>query len=206
MVNGRQNRSSKERAKPINVQERKRGEEMPRALLGLIILIWLCPSPALAGLGDSKSNINKDFTELKGFNMVTNTWASGEVIGFSIPGGEIREYVDSNGQIVAVAWNGLSHPDLSVLLGSYFQNILTLEKRIPAPRLSRQRKRSRLTWWLISTVGLASCTDALTCPDNCREEQSWVTFDETRMGKSECTKYLDSLRRHDSHSYFLSKP
>jgi hypothetical protein len=31
----------------------------------------------------------------------------------------VREYITSSGVVFAVAWNGLSHPDLTILLGPY---------------------------------------------------------------------------------------
>jgi hypothetical protein len=33
---------------------------------------------------------------------------------------EIRQFADANGRIYAVAWSGAGHPDLSVVLGSFY--------------------------------------------------------------------------------------
>jgi hypothetical protein len=49
----------------------------------------------------------------------------------------VREYVSLTGQVFGIAWNGLTHPDLSPLLGSYaseYQNALPLTPRKPGRR------------------------------------------------------------------------
>ena len=41
----------------------------------------------------------------------------------------IREYLDANGKVVAIAWQGPTLPDLQLLLGSYFPRYIEAQKR-----------------------------------------------------------------------------
>jgi len=44
----------------------------------------------------------------------------------------VREYISASGVVFGVAWNGLIHPDLTQLLGSYageYQEVLQQTKR-----------------------------------------------------------------------------
>jgi len=50
---------------------------------------------------------------------------------------DIREYVSPSGVVFGIAWNGLTHPDLTQLLGSYsseFQNAMKKTPRTPGHR------------------------------------------------------------------------
>ena len=52
-----------------------------------------------------------------------------------LSGRSIREYLSSNGIVFAVTWRGVSQPDLSVLLGSYFP-----EYKAATAQLRNQRR------------------------------------------------------------------
>jgi hypothetical protein len=43
----------------------------------------------------------------------------------------VREYVSPSGIVFGVAWNGMTHPDLTQLLGSYFSEYQTARKQTP---------------------------------------------------------------------------
>jgi hypothetical protein len=52
-------------------------------------------------------------------------------------GTAVREYISSSGIVFAIAWNGIRHPDLSALLGSYagqYQQALQNTPRQPGAR------------------------------------------------------------------------
>lgn len=49
----------------------------------------------------------------------------------------IKEYVDADGNVFAVSWRGINKPDLSLLLGQYFEEFSAAEKEIPK-KLGRQ--------------------------------------------------------------------
>jgi hypothetical protein len=56
------------------------------------------------------------------------------------PSSTVREYVSLSGIVFAVAWNGMTHPDLSQLLGSYnkqFQEALRKTPRVHGVRRRR---------------------------------------------------------------------
>ena len=59
---------------------------------------------------------------------------------------DVREYVSSSGIVFGIAWNGLIHPDLDQLLGSYvgeYQKALQQTPRKPGQR-SIQLKTDRI--------------------------------------------------------------
>lgn len=54
----------------------------------------------------------------------------------------VREYISPSGIVFAVAWNGLTHPDLTQLLGSYAGEYQEALKRT-APKHGRRRLQVR---------------------------------------------------------------
>lgn len=87
----------------------------------LLILIFLMPLSAYAGLGDQQGQVERDRAALDGVNRgVVKTQSQYQVIELNSHGNTIHEYVDSSGRVFAVAWQGIKEPDLSVLLGSYY--------------------------------------------------------------------------------------
>ncbi len=52
--------------------------------------------------------------------MRTMSHAQFTVHEFTYGGTRVREYANANGIVFAIAWDGLSHPDLSALLGRYY--------------------------------------------------------------------------------------
>jgi hypothetical protein len=58
----------------------------------------------------------------------------------------VREYIAPNGIVFAVAWNGITQPDLSILLGSYhndYQSTVKSESRVLG-RKSRSIRGNRV--------------------------------------------------------------
>ena len=69
----------------------------------------------------------------------------------------IREFVDNQGVIFAIAWQGLDPPDLSVILGSYYSGYQAADKATPKKhgRRNRSVKRENLiveTWGAMRTL------------------------------------------------------
>ena len=51
------------------------------------------------------------------------TWASDSsytIRESTVDGNTIKEYLNSDGAVFAIRWRGLSHPDLKVMLGTYY--------------------------------------------------------------------------------------
>ncbi len=61
----------------------------------------------------------------------------------------VREYVTPSGTVFAVAWSGLTRPDLVPLLGSYFDEFARAATREPTGRHPRRVETGRVvveTW------------------------------------------------------------
>jgi hypothetical protein len=94
-------------------------------LKGSLILsaLFFLPSLALATLGEHSDSVSVDSHALKGARRLTqlstqqNLFTIHEI---AVPGSTVKEYVAADGLVFAVTWRGMSRPDLSVLLGSYF--------------------------------------------------------------------------------------
>jgi len=52
----------------------------------------------------------------------------------------VREYLSPSGQVFAVAWDGLTHPDLAVLLGTYADEYRAASRETPRVRGQRNRR------------------------------------------------------------------
>ena len=95
---------------------------------------------AYATLGEGADSITKDRTALSAVKRATTTQANytvQEVVSDSVT---VREYLSSNGTVFAVAWNGLVHPDLTTLLGSYAQEYQQAKQQTPRKRGHRQSR------------------------------------------------------------------
>jgi hypothetical protein len=53
----------------------------------------------------------------------------------------VREYISPAGIVFAVAWNGVAHPDLTTLLGSYLDEY---QQAVKQPRKGAGRRHSRV--------------------------------------------------------------
>jgi hypothetical protein len=112
------------------------------AIQGLfLITLLLSPfSTALAILGEGKESVETDRRALSGQRKtLSHENYTVEVIQGS--GIELREYVDANGKIFAVAWTGNQIPDLSNLFGTYFSEH---QKALEDARKTVPRRRGPL--------------------------------------------------------------
>lgn len=105
----------------------------PVLILSLALLSTLGMRPAHAALGERADSIDSERAALKATLAVT-TAASYRVHALTLPGGTVlREFVNGDGLVFAVAWNGPFMPDLSHLLGAYYSRWLAGEigERVP---------------------------------------------------------------------------
>jgi len=93
--------------------------------------------PAWASLGDNVTTVQSDKAHMKGSLRTTATqhYVKHEI---TTPSGQVvREFVSSDGNVFAVAWQGQFQPDLQQLLGSYFdpikQAVATQQRRGHGP-------------------------------------------------------------------------
>ena len=90
------------------------------ALLALLAAAPLLHShPAKATLGESDTTVDSDRTSIQGVRKKSVIQAMFTVHEISNGGLTVREYAAPNGVVFGVAWKGLTHPDLTALLGSY---------------------------------------------------------------------------------------
>jgi hypothetical protein len=88
---------------------------------GFGLALLLIPSIANATLGSNENSVQNDKVHIsKNATSKTTVNSKYTVHELDSPSNKIREYVDSNGKVFGIAWAGKAHPDLSVLLGSYW--------------------------------------------------------------------------------------
>jgi hypothetical protein len=97
----------------------------------LLMAVFPGPQRARATLGESVDSIESDrkiVSQAKVTSKVKATaYANYTVYQLKYDGTSVREYVSPSGIVFGIAWNGLIHPDLTPLLGSYaaeFQDAL----------------------------------------------------------------------------------
>jgi hypothetical protein len=75
--------------------------------------------PGDATLGQSADSVESDRRALSAGRGGMTMQSGYTVQEINYGGTTVREYLSSSGIVFAVAWNGLRHPDLTALLGSY---------------------------------------------------------------------------------------
>ncbi len=90
-------------------------------MLGLVLAAGLVatPLPARATLGEQADSVESDRMALSSVPRATIPRNGYTVQNFTSGAIDVREYVSSTGVVFGIAWNGLSHPDLTPLLGAY---------------------------------------------------------------------------------------
>ncbi len=92
--------------------------------LSLALVIACRYGVAEATLGEPADTIARDTRKFSGVLQKSTARAKYRVqsIASGTTATTVREYVAPSGVVFAVAWNGLVHPDLHVLLGNYHQD------------------------------------------------------------------------------------
>jgi hypothetical protein len=108
-------------------------------LLCLLVAVSSSYGVARATLGEPAETVAKDTKAFSGVarKAVDRSNYRLQEIASGTTSTMIREYVSASGVVFAVAWNGLVHPDLKVLLGSYhgdYQKALARQPRQPGRR------------------------------------------------------------------------
>lgn len=119
----------------------------------LAVLAVTCCDRAEATLGEPAATIAKDTRAFSGVARKTVNRGNYRLqeLASGTTSTTIREYVAPSGVVFAVAWNGLVHPDLKVLLGDYhsdYSKALARQPRQPGRR-ALKLKSGRLvveTW------------------------------------------------------------
>ena len=101
----------------------------------VLIILLLFPVFAHAYLGETKAP-QKNGIIIEA-SKAAKTAGSFTTQISSLDSVSITEYLNSDGKVFAVSWNGMSHPDLSVLLGNYWPEYQQ-QKRPSVRRLSKR--------------------------------------------------------------------
>jgi hypothetical protein len=87
--------------------------------LGLFAASLLCSSAAYATLGEKATSVEADRKALSAVKRTLTAHENYQVQEMVSDANTVREFLRPDGVVFAVAWNGLSHPDLSTILGTY---------------------------------------------------------------------------------------
>jgi hypothetical protein len=100
----------------------KAGLSRKRTVAAAAIVVLCTPGVALATLGQGAASIDADRIRAQGaLTRITSAGTHTVHEIQSASGVLVREYVDSNGVVFGVAWQGPWMPDLQQLLGPYFE-------------------------------------------------------------------------------------
>jgi hypothetical protein len=87
---------------------------------GGVLIAALTPCIAAAALGEPEASIQNDALQLRGSINVTEH-AGYRLHELQLPSGTlVREFVGADGKVFAVAWSGLTPPNLRQMLGRFF--------------------------------------------------------------------------------------
>jgi hypothetical protein len=98
--------------------------------LGVVTALLIAPG-SFAGLGDHADSINTDQRMLSAKRGNADVYRAYSVQTMESDATTVTEYLNNDGVIFAVTWQGLDHPDLSVILGSYYAGFQKTEKEQP---------------------------------------------------------------------------
>ncbi len=105
--------------------------------IGLLVSIFSSVGQIEATLGEPAASVELDRNALAAERHSTATHKRYTIQEIGSDSVAVREYVSPSGVVFAIAWNGLIHPDLTQLLGSYageYQEALQRTQRTPGLR------------------------------------------------------------------------
>jgi len=111
-------------------------------LSGTMTMVSLIASGqwALAALGGSADTVTADRKALQAVHRATTPRGGYTVEEVVSDATTVREYVSPSGVVFGIAWNGYVHPDLMLLLGSYWgEYSAARQKAARIPGRTRQR-------------------------------------------------------------------
>mgnify|MGYP006267443555 CR=1 FL=1 len=108
--------------------------------LGFLMAACMAAGQAQAVLGESAASVDSDRKALSAVKRSTEIRNTYTIQEFSSDSVIVREYVSSSGIVFGIAWNGLTHPDLTQLLGSYVSEYRDALQKIPRKSGTRRLK------------------------------------------------------------------
>jgi len=125
----------------------------PKQIANLILALFLYCPLSMAALGDSEDSVEKDRKTLSGTRSHATTQDSYSVHEISTEGLTVREYVSSHGVVFGITWKGISHPDLSSILGSYTEEFQTANKHAVKPQGHRSHSATQTSHIVVEKSG-----------------------------------------------------
>ena len=95
----------------------------------LLFAIFLFISSSYAGLGDEVKKINDDKVLFKAQSLKVIQKEKFSIHELQVPEYKIREYVNFNQIVFAVAWSGFTHPQMKQVLSSYYDEFLEVAQK-----------------------------------------------------------------------------
>ncbi len=118
------------------------------AALVVAAMALALPAAAWAALGGDPQSVQRDQERLGG-KLTQQAEAAYTRAEITTPeGAAVREYMSPAGQVFAVTWRGGPSPDLSTLLGSYFDEYLAARQN------AKQSKLHSLHYSLVTTPNI----------------------------------------------------
>ncbi len=109
---------------------------------GVLTAAALAATPARAALGEPEASVGSDRRALSARTTATARDAGPyRVHEFTARGATIREFVNADGVVFAVAWSGYAPPQLAPLLGTYFPEYRAAAREAPRTPGRRQVRR-----------------------------------------------------------------
>ncbi len=107
----------------------------------ILSMVVLAIAPLARGtLGESVDSVTSDQKALSAVKRATTVRNGYTVHEFELDGTAVREYVSPAGIVFGIAWNGLTYPDLTPLLGAYADEYEAALQQTPrSPGLKRQQ-------------------------------------------------------------------
>ena len=105
--------------------------------LGLFLTVFATAVQVRATIGESVDSVASDQKALSATRRTAKTSTTYTIHEIRTETLTVREYVSLSGVVFGIAWNGLTHPDLTPLLGSYvseYQKALIHGRRQPGRR------------------------------------------------------------------------
>jgi len=99
--------------------------------LALSVVSLLIAQQTHAALGESVNSIESEQNALGAVKHAAKIREGYSIHEFTLDGTTVREYVSPTGIVFGIAWNGLAHPDLTRLLGSYTGEYETALRQTP---------------------------------------------------------------------------
>ena len=118
----------------------------------LALMTLMLARKAQATLGEAADSVARDGLALSAVTRAAVSRTNYSVQEISTAATSVREYLTPAGVVFAVAWNGLTRPDLTVLLGSYHAEYRSAVGKQPRKQ-GRRQTQTRTERLVVETWG-----------------------------------------------------